>query len=411
MSQNDITDRPAISLVIPVYNVAAHLPQCLDSVAGQTGCIFEAICVDDGSTDGSGAILDEYAARDTRFRVVRQENRGTHAARRRAVMESHGEWCLFLDPDDWLESGALSRLAPMLAATSADIVGFGFQIHADDALRTIEQALSARFNPDPGSYDRDRLFEAAFVSQKVPAHLIGKAVRAEVCRKAFSAMSERRLVFQEDICAFFRIAAESTAAITVADRFYNYRIGPGISYRRYMTRSEFFGSLAKFDELNDLKAMCAERFREGSAAANALEKLEMRLVVASVSEAIERMERQEDGREGVRRLRELCGDAVVSAACAEWYRLKGVALADAARAYGVADLLGDVALRQLDYVWRGHNSRLRALGDELASVRRELGDVRCQLADERVARERLEAKVRHPVRALLRKLWKPGTRK
>ena len=63
---------PVFSIIIPVYNVAPYLRECLDSVLAQTFADWEAICVDDGSTDGSGAILDEYAAKDARFRIVHQ---------------------------------------------------------------------------------------------------------------------------------------------------------------------------------------------------------------------------------------------------------------------------------------------------------------------------------------------------
>lgn len=75
------------SIIIPVYNVAPYLRECLDSVLAQicTDWEWEAICVDDGSTDGSGAILDEYAARDGRFKVIHQTNAGVSAARNAAL--------------------------------------------------------------------------------------------------------------------------------------------------------------------------------------------------------------------------------------------------------------------------------------------------------------------------------------
>ena len=80
------------SIIIPVYNVAPYLRECLDSVLAQTFTDWEAICVDDGSTDGSGAILDEYAAKDGRFKVM-------------------GEWVTFLDGDDRFDEGRLAALA------------------------------------------------------------------------------------------------------------------------------------------------------------------------------------------------------------------------------------------------------------------------------------------------------------
>ena len=83
-------------MVIPVYNIEAHLRQCLDSVAGQTLSDLEVICVDDGSTDASPAILEEYAQKDPRFQVIRQANAGPGAARNRGMERSSGRYLIFL---------------------------------------------------------------------------------------------------------------------------------------------------------------------------------------------------------------------------------------------------------------------------------------------------------------------------
>ena len=103
---------PFFSIIIPVYNVAPYLRECLDSVLAQTFTDWEAICVDDGSTDGSGAILDEYAARDSRFRVIHQTNAGVSVARNVALEVVKGEWFSFLDGDDLLCKDALSTFEP-----------------------------------------------------------------------------------------------------------------------------------------------------------------------------------------------------------------------------------------------------------------------------------------------------------
>lgn len=88
------------SIVVPVYNVAPYLSECLDSVMAQCFGDWECICVDDGSTDGSGAILDDYAAKDKRLRVVHQTNSGVSAARNAGLAVASGEWMTFLDADD-----------------------------------------------------------------------------------------------------------------------------------------------------------------------------------------------------------------------------------------------------------------------------------------------------------------------
>lgn len=106
--------QPFFSIIIPVYNVAPYLRECLDSVLAQTFCEWEAICVDDGSTDGSDAILDEYAAKDDRFRVVHQANSGVSVARNKAIENAIGSWVTFVDGDDRIDTTRLQRIKKII---------------------------------------------------------------------------------------------------------------------------------------------------------------------------------------------------------------------------------------------------------------------------------------------------------
>lgn len=99
------------SVIIPVYNVEPYLRDCLESMLKQSWNDWEAVCVNDGSTDGSTAILEDYAVKDGRFRVVTQANAGLSAARNTGIVAAKGEYLLFLDSDDWLEPNALETLA------------------------------------------------------------------------------------------------------------------------------------------------------------------------------------------------------------------------------------------------------------------------------------------------------------
>lgn len=101
---------PEISIIVPVYNVEAYLNRCVDSLLGQTYGDFELFLVDDGSTDGSGAICDAYAAKDSRVRVIHQENQGQSAARNHAMEQMRGQWVMFVDSDDWIHTQTLERL-------------------------------------------------------------------------------------------------------------------------------------------------------------------------------------------------------------------------------------------------------------------------------------------------------------
>ena len=98
-----------LSVIIPIYNVEGYLSRCLDSVIvalGQldVGWESEVICIDDGSTDGSSAILRDYANRDSRIKLIEQENRGLAAARNAGLDIAVGDWISFVDSDDWVEA-------------------------------------------------------------------------------------------------------------------------------------------------------------------------------------------------------------------------------------------------------------------------------------------------------------------
>ena len=110
-----------ISVVIPVYNVEKYLRQCLDSVINQTYSDLEILIVDDGSTDNSGIICDEYK-RDERVKVFHTENQGLSSARNYALDRLKGEYIAFLDSDDWLEQNALECMLTMAQNNSADVV-------------------------------------------------------------------------------------------------------------------------------------------------------------------------------------------------------------------------------------------------------------------------------------------------
>lgn len=99
---------PKISVIIPVYNVESYVRKCIDSILNQTFSDFELLLVDDGSTDCSGVICDEYVQKDARIRVFHTPNQGVSAARNLGMDQASGEWITFVDSDDWVEEGFLS---------------------------------------------------------------------------------------------------------------------------------------------------------------------------------------------------------------------------------------------------------------------------------------------------------------
>ncbi|HIQ60673.1 MAG TPA: glycosyltransferase family 2 protein [Candidatus Enterenecus faecium] len=110
-----------ISVIIPVYNIQQHLRECLDSVLGQSYPHLQVICVDDGSTDESPAILAEYAQKDPRVQVIRQQNAGPGAARNTGLEAAKGEYVIFLDSDDWFEPDFLAKMVDTAQREGADV--------------------------------------------------------------------------------------------------------------------------------------------------------------------------------------------------------------------------------------------------------------------------------------------------
>ena len=123
--------KPIVSVIIPVYNAEKHLRECLDSVVNQTLKDIEIICVDDGSTDGSYSILEEYKTLDPRIRVLRQKNSYAGTARNRGMSMAQGKYIAFLDSDDCFELDALEYLFSVAETHSAEMVKASFFLFHD----------------------------------------------------------------------------------------------------------------------------------------------------------------------------------------------------------------------------------------------------------------------------------------
>lgn len=113
---------PSVSVIVPVYNAEKTLKRCLDSLANQALEELEIICVDDGSTDRSGEICDEYARKDPRFKVFHKKNEGVSATRQFGVDNAAGEYVIHLDSDDYVRHEAYAKLYEAAVSENADIV-------------------------------------------------------------------------------------------------------------------------------------------------------------------------------------------------------------------------------------------------------------------------------------------------
>lgn len=139
-----------ISVILPVYNVKSYIREALDSIINQTLKEIEIICVDDGSTDGSLAILQEYQEKDARFLIISQENQGAGAARNLGLDRAKGKYLLFLDPDDFFELKMFQSLYEQAEKTNSEITICQFQgfNHLQQSFYPMEGAFVKKNIPD-----------------------------------------------------------------------------------------------------------------------------------------------------------------------------------------------------------------------------------------------------------------------
>jgi glycosyltransferase involved in cell wall biosynthesis len=146
--ENESVLDTVISVIIPVYKSANSLRRCLDSVLAQSGCRFEVILIDDGSPDGSGAICDEYAARDERVRVIHKENGGVSSARNAGLDIAQGDYITFVDSDDYILPGMYESMLSLLDGSEENIAGCGYNWDYGGRLAPyIKEDVSLSLNP------------------------------------------------------------------------------------------------------------------------------------------------------------------------------------------------------------------------------------------------------------------------
>lgn len=147
---------PFLSIIIPVYNAAPYLAECVNSILQQTFTDYEIILVDDGSVDDSPVICDTFVAKDPRIRCIHQKNSGHTAARQAGFCASAGRYVAFVDSDDWVSPDMYTRLCGIALETDADIVHCDFIAAMPDREKTCRAPFA------PGYYDKERLMTEVY---------------------------------------------------------------------------------------------------------------------------------------------------------------------------------------------------------------------------------------------------------
>lgn len=218
-----MSDEVPFSVVVPVYNVEDYLSQCLDSLANQTFDDFEVICVNDGSTDSSSQILQEYASKDSRITIINQENKGLSGARNTAMEYVNGKYVIFLDSDDWLENNALEELYNKVKNQNLDIVFYSMNTFQQDTGKFSQDqfgfysVIDSNFDNDVFSY-KD-LIDVLF---KVPHAVINKMFNVKFL-KNINAQFMEGLTY-EDLLYFLPVFVKAKKVAIIRKPLYNYRI-------------------------------------------------------------------------------------------------------------------------------------------------------------------------------------------
>ncbi len=240
--------QPLVSIVIPVFNVERHLRQCLDSVLRQTLKEWECICIDDGSPDGSGAILDEYGNKDARFKIIHQRNRGVSAARNLGIKLASAPYLTFIDSDDWVEDDALESLLSAMEESCADMVMRSICIHQENHQ---EVSMETPYPPSGNMRDEYAVTEKSFSGAAlVDVSIWAKLFSVETIR-AHQIHFAPELKVSEDMEFSTRMLCHSRRVSIIRKPLYHYRAGHESSIMNNIVR----GRMKTSDFINSINAI------------------------------------------------------------------------------------------------------------------------------------------------------------
>ena len=179
-----------VSIIVPFYNCENYIDKCIESLLAQTYENIEIICIDDQSPDRCGEILDRYAAEDSRITVIHQENMGLSGARNSGMKKATGEYVMFVDGDDWLESATIEEMLKTITETNADSVMCCYRKEFAD------------HSAESHIFDSDRFFEGEDFEENIYKPLFGLRGEALSCPQNTDLLvSACMQLFKRELCA------------------------------------------------------------------------------------------------------------------------------------------------------------------------------------------------------------------
>lgn len=229
MTKKDMTGQPWISVILPVYNVEKYLERCLNSILAQTFSDFEVILVDDGSTDSSGSICDEYALKYPNIIAIHKENGGLASARNTGIPHACGEYVAFVDSDDWIEKTTYQVLHSSVLEYAPDIISFGCRKIQNGTVlnQTLPEFPEGLYSKEqlrnqilPDSIAKHRAFDQAYL----PVHMSawGNLYKRDFVQKKALLFTSEREVLNEDWLFNIRCLHRAESLQVIHKAFYNY---------------------------------------------------------------------------------------------------------------------------------------------------------------------------------------------
>ena len=254
MEKQSATNSVVVSVIVPVYNVENYLERCLESIINQTFSNIEIICVDDGSTDRSGELLDKYEEIDSRIIVIHKENEGVSSARNAALSHVKGRFVYFIDSDDWIEGNAIEEFVScMKEEVDVVVAGASVEDEGGDTATNIEmlrkkyaQKRSGVFFLDDNLIKDmtvvvwDKLFRYDIIRKAGISFLEGRKFEDTSFTVEYLAHSKKVFFTQKRLYHFVRISMSSTTSNynDFSDKLY--------VFDHLYKRLEAFGLLSKY---------------------------------------------------------------------------------------------------------------------------------------------------------------------
>lgn len=218
--------RPKISIIVPVYNVEKYLPECMDSLINQTLKEIEIICIDDGSIDKSGKILDDYSKKDERIKVIHQKNQGVSAARNVGIDISNGEYMTFVDADDYVDPECYETAYKWAIKDDIDVLQFR------------HNKVNDKSKDKPKNESKDKLSDSdvlnleQFLKKSFSGFVWFKIIKSDIIKNNnIRFMTDISL--SEDACFSYMVFPRATKFKIIPGKFYNYRSRPGSAVKKW----------------------------------------------------------------------------------------------------------------------------------------------------------------------------------